>query len=146
MSEIAILRLGGDSAGLLSEVADDVFDHDIDPARLAAYLAEPGHLMTIAVADGRVIGQCQAAIHRHVDKPTELYIDNLGVAEAFKRRGVASRLVQAMFAWGLELGCEEAWVATEPDNAEGRGFYEAGGAAPTPIMMYEYELSSEARS
>lgn len=140
MSEIAILRLDEANAGLLDTVADDVFDDVVDPARLAAYIAQPGHLMTVALAGGRVIGQCQAVIHRHVDQPTELYIDNLGVAEAFRRRGVASRLVQAMFAWGRELGCEEAWVGTEPGNAEGRGFYEAGGAAPIPIVMYEYEL------
>jgi len=140
MSEIAILRLDADNASLLNAAADDVFDDDIDPARLTAYLAQPGHLMTVAVAGGQVVGQCQAVIHRHIDQPTELYIDNLGVAEAFKRQGVASRLVQAMFAWGRELGCEEAWVGTEPDNAEGRGFYEAGGAAPIPIVMYEYEL------
>lgn len=140
MSEIAILRLDEANAGLLDTVADDVFDDVVDPARLAAYIAQPGHLMTVAFAGGRVIGQCQAVIHRHVDRPTELYIDNLGVAEAFRRRGVASRLVQAMFAWGRELGCEEAWVGTEPGNAEGRGFYEAGGAAPIPIVMYEYAL------
>lgn len=140
MSEVAILRLGGDNAALLDNAADDVFDDAVDPARLAAYLADPGHLLAVAVVDGQVIGQCQAVIHRHVDQPTELYIDNLGVAEAFKRQGVASRLVQAMFAWGRELGCEEAWVGTEPDNAEGRGFYEARGAAPIPIVMYEYEL------
>lgn len=140
MSEIAILRLDEANAGLLDAVADDVFDDVVDPARLAAYIAQPGHLMTVAFAGGRVIGQCQAVIHRHVDRPTELYIDNLGVAEAFRRRGVASRLVQAMFAWGRELGCEEAWVGTEPGNAEGRGFYEAGGAAPIPIVMYEYAL------
>lgn len=140
MSEITILRLDEANAGLLDTVADDVFDDVVDPARLAAYIAQPGHLMTVALAGGRVIGQCQAVIHRHVDQPTELYIDNLGVAEAFRRRGVASRLVQAMFAWGRELGCEEAWVGTEPGNAEGRGFYEAGGAAPIPIVMYEYAL------
>ena len=140
MSQIAVLRLGPDDAGMLERVADDVFDGPIEPARAAAYLAEPSHLMTVAVLNGQVIGQCQAVIHRHIDQPTELYLDNLGVAEAFKRRGVASRLVQAMFAWGRELGCEEAWVGTEPDNAEGRGFYEAGGAAPIPIVMYEYEL------
>lgn len=140
MSEIAILRLDEANAGLLDTVADDVFDDVVDPARLAAYIAQPGHLMTVAFAGGRVIGQCQAVIHRRVDRPTELYIDNLGVAEAFRRRGVASRLVQAMFAWGRELGCEEAWVGTEPGNAEGRRFYEAGGAAPIPIVMYEYAL------
>ena len=139
MSEIAILRLDEANAGLLDTVADDVFDDVVDPARLAAYIAQPGHLMTVALAGGRVIGQCQAVIHRHVDQPTELYIDNLGVAPAFKRQRIARRMVDEILVWGGEFGCRTAWVLTEPDNAEGRSFYEAGGAAGVATIMYEYK-------
>jgi aminoglycoside 6'-N-acetyltransferase I len=135
---IEIHRLSRANAALLDQVAPEVFDHAIDPGRLAAYLAEPGHLMVLAVEAGLVVGQCAAVIHRHPDQPTELYIDNLGVAPDFKRRGIASKMVDEMFAWGRSLGCEEAWVGTEPDNVEGRGFYESRNAQAIPIVMYEY--------
>src|SRR6476620_10348854 len=86
--EIEIKRIGRGDAGLFDRVADDVFDAAIDYRRLLAYLAEPGHLMIVALRSGQVIGQVAAVVHRHPDKPTELYIDEVGVAPAFHRRGI----------------------------------------------------------
>ncbi|MGX9179430.1 GNAT family N-acetyltransferase [Mesorhizobium sp. BHbdii] len=70
--------------------------------------------MIVAVADG-VVGQCAAVIHRHPDKVSELHIDEVGVSPAFLRQGIATKMLDAMFEFGRELGCEEAWVGTEPD-------------------------------
>ncbi len=54
---IEIKRLGRGDAAVLDRVAEDVFDEPINPPRLAAYLAEPGHHMLVAIADGVVVGQ-----------------------------------------------------------------------------------------
>lgn len=137
---VETLRVTAANAAVLDRVADDVFDDDIDPRRLAAYLAEPGHLMIVAVADGVVVGQTRAIVHRHPDEATELYIDNLGVTPAMQRQGIARRLVEELFAWGRDLGCEESWVGTEPDNTPARALYAAQGGALEPIVMYVYEL------
>jgi len=138
--EIAIRRIGRGDSGRFDRVADEVFDEAVDHRRLLAYLAEPGHLMVVALRGGEVIGQVAAVVHRHPDKPTELYIDEVGVAPAFQRRGIARRMLAAMFAWGRELGCEEAWVGTEPDNLPARALYESGDAEAEPLLMYVYEL------
>ena len=98
--DIATKRLTSRDAALLGRVADGVFDEPIDPGRLAAYLSEPGHLMIVATTDGVVVGQCAAVLHRHPDKPTELYIDEVGVAPAFLRRGIARRLLDEMLSLG----------------------------------------------
>ena len=137
---IEFRRLTTDDAALLARVADDVFDEPIDPRRLAAYLAEPNHLMIVARDGGEVVGQCAAVIHRHPDKVTELYIDEVGVAPAWQRRGVARRMLDEMFALGRSLGCEEAWVGTEPDNLAARGLYEARGVTAEPFVMYLFKL------
>jgi len=135
-----IVRVGPADARLLDRIAADVFDEPIDPARLAAYLAEPGHLMVLAVApDGEVVGQARGMVNRHPDLPTELYIDNLGVTPARRRERLATRLLDALVAWGLELGCEEAWVATEPDNEAARALYAARGAEAEAVVMFAYE-------
>lgn len=134
--------LPGDDA-LFDRIAEEVFDEPVDASRLAAYLTAPGHLFIAALSDGTMVGQCAAVIHRHPDKPTELYIDEVGVSPAFRRQGVARRLVEAMFTLGRELGCEEAWVGTEPDNGAARGLYEtlATPAAPAEsFVMYVYKL------
>lgn len=124
-------------AALFDRVAEEVFDEPIDPERLKAYLAQPGHPMVVALADGEMIGQVAAVIHRHPDKPTELYIDEVGVTPAWQRRGVAQQMLEAMFACGRALGCEEAWVGTEPDNLPARRLYERHCHRPAEtFVMY----------
>ncbi len=122
-----------------TDVAPDVFDEPIDPARLAAYLAQPGHLMVLAVTAGEVVGQARGMVHRHPDLPTELYIDNLGVTPARKRERLATKLLDELVAWGIELGCEEAWVGTEPDNEAARALYAKRGAEAETFVMFAYE-------
>jgi aminoglycoside 6'-N-acetyltransferase I len=138
--DIEIRRVGVGDANLFDRVAEDVFDEPIDGLRLAAYFAEPGHLMIVAIAGGEVVGQVAAVVHRHPDKLTELYIDEVGVTPALHRRGIARRMLEAMFAWGRELGCEEAWVGTEPDNVPARALYESRGSKGERFVMYVYEL------
>ena len=138
--QIEIKRLTEHDAAIFDRVAEDVFDEPVDPERLAAYLAAPGHLMLVALANGEVVGQIAAVIHRHPDKPTELYIDEVGVTPALQRRGLARRMLDETFALGRTLGCEGAWVGTEHDNHPSRGMYESIGAKPEPFVMYLFQL------
>ena len=125
----------------MKRIAEDVFDEPVRPDRLAAYLASPGHFMIVALVDGVVVGQCAAVIHRHPDKVSELYIDEVGVSPAFQRQGIARKMLDAMFALGKENGCGEAWVGTEPDNIAADGLYAARRPAEvSPFTMYLYEL------
>lgn len=123
-----------------AEIAPEVFDEPIHPERLEAYLRGPGHLMLLAFDGGLVVGQCAAVVHRHPDKPTELYIDEVGTAATHRRQGIASRLVEAMFAWGRELGCREAWLGTELDNLEANALYAKVGGKGEKMVYYEFEL------
>ena len=139
--EIRRLQVGDDA--LVMRIADDVFDEPVRPDRLAAYLSQSGHFMVVALADGVVVGQCAAVIHRHPDKVTELYIDEVGVSPAFQRQGIARKMLDAMFDIGRENGCEEAWVGTEQDNVAARALYESRkephGSAED-FVMYVYRL------
>lgn len=119
----SVRRLTADAASLLENIAPDVFDEPVDPERLSAYLAEPGHLMVLALEGDLVVGQCAAVIHRHPDKPDELYIDEVGTASTHLRRGIATAMLVEMFNWGRELGCTEAWLGTELDNAAALALY-----------------------
>jgi aminoglycoside 6'-N-acetyltransferase I len=137
---VEIRRLGPGDAALLDRVAAEVFDEPVVPDRVAACLGEPGHIMLVALADGLVVGQAAAVVHRHPDKPTELYIDEVGVAPAFRRQGIARRLVAELLAIGRALGCAEAWVGTETDNLPARRLYEGFGASGEDCVVYVYRL------
>jgi ribosomal protein S18 acetylase RimI-like enzyme len=137
---VEIRRLGPRDANVLARVADDVFDEPVDPERATAYLAEPGHIMLVGLADGMVVAQVAAVIHRHPDKPTELYIDEVGVAPPFQRRGLARHMLNEMLAIGKAAGCEEAWLGTDHDNEPARGLYQAIGGKAEAFMMYVCRL------
>ena len=95
-------------------------------------VSPPDHHMLVALYAGEVVGQVAAVIHRHPDKPTELYVDDVGVTPAPQRQGIARRMLDEMLAPGKALGCEEAWVGTEPDNGPARGLHESRGARAEP--------------
>jgi aminoglycoside 6'-N-acetyltransferase I len=138
--QVEIRQVGPGDAALFERVADDVFDKPVDPGRLAAYLAAPGHYMIVALHAGEIVGQVAAVIHRHPDKPTELYIDEVGVTPRLQRQGIARRMLDAMLALGKALGCEEGWVGTEPDNSPARALYACLGVPAEPFVMYEFDV------
>lgn len=128
-------------AALFEHIAPDVFDEPVRPDRLAAYLAEPNHHLIVAIDEGRIVGQCAAVVHRHPDKVTELYIDEVGVSPAWQRRGIARRLLDEMCAFGKSIGCVEAWVGTETDNLPARALYESAREVEgEPFVMYLFDL------
>ena len=138
--DVEILRLGPRDANVLSRVAPEVFDEPVRAGRLTAYLSEPGHALFVALKDGEVVAQVACVVHRHPDKATELYVDEVGVTPALHRQGIARRMVEDAFAWGRTQGCEEAWVGTEPDNMPAIALYRSLRAEPVPFVMFEYDL------
>ena len=100
----------------------------------------------VALADGEVVGQVAAVVHRHPDeRPVELYVDEVAVAPAFRRKGIARLMLDEVFELGRELGCAEAWVGTEADNARGDDALRERaaprpGSEPEPFVMYVFAL------
>ena len=138
---VEIRYLGPGDERVFERIAPDVFDHAVDRATLAHYLGTPGHHLIVAIAKGEIVGQLAAVVHRHPDlRPTELYIDEVGVTPALQRQGIANRLLEAGFALGRELGCAEAWVGTEPDNLAAQALYQRRSLPVEPFVMYVFKL------
>lgn len=139
--KIEFKHLGPGDEDLLGRVAPEVFDNAIDRANLGHYLGTPGHHLIVAISNGEIVGQLAAVVHRHPDlRPTELYIDEVGVTPALQRHGIATRLIEAAFELGRELGCAEAWVGTEPRNLPAKALYERRGLPAEDFVMYVFTL------
>ncbi|KKB08439.1 hypothetical protein VE25_18740 [Devosia geojensis] len=137
---ITLKRLGPQDAAFFADIAPDVFDEPVVPERIAAYLAEPGHLMILALDGDLVVGQCAAVIHKHPDKVDELYVDEVGVATSHHRRGIARAMLAEMFAWGRERGAREAWVGTETDNDAANALYRGFAGKEDVFAYYEWDI------
>jgi ribosomal protein S18 acetylase RimI-like enzyme len=118
-----VKRLTSGDEPVFAHLAPDVFDEPVSAPRLTAYLTTPGHIMVVALEGDLVVGQCAGVIHRHPDKPTELYVDEVGTASTHRRQGIARAMLDELFAWGRELGCAEAWLGTELDNDAANALY-----------------------
>ena len=125
----------------------DVFDGPARRDSVARFLGpaevpDPRNLMLVAEVAGRIEGFVTAVLLDHPDKPLTLFINELGVNEAFQRQGIGLALLQAIRAEGRARGCEAAWVLTEADNAAARALYRAAGGDETrDIVMFGWEES-----
>jgi aminoglycoside 6'-N-acetyltransferase I len=143
---IDIKLLGPQDAGVLGNIAPDVFDDPIDAGRANEFLADPRHHLVVAVEDGVVVGFVSAVHYVHPDKPRpELWINEVGVAATHRRRGLGTRLLRALFAVGRDLGCAEAWLLTDRANTAAVRLYAATGSShpPTDHVMFTFPLGAD---
>ena len=106
-----------------------VFDHAVTLASAEDFLARKGHLLLMAMTrENHAIGFVSGVEMRHPDKPPEMFIYELGVEPAWRRRGVVRSLLVALRAEAIERGCTGMWTGTEHDNAAALATYGSLGA------------------
>ena len=135
--------LGAADISVLDNVAPNVFDGAIRPELAAEFLADPRHHLAVAVTEaGQVVGMASAVHYVHPDKLPQLFINEVGVAPAFHRQGIGKALMAALLERARELGCTEAWVATEPDNWAAQALYTSSGGvkATVPFVMFVFPV------
>jgi aminoglycoside 6'-N-acetyltransferase I len=133
-------RITQENRGLMAKIAEDVFDHDMAPDKLDAFLACPRHRLLVAVDGGEVVGHIRGVIHFQPDRTSDLYIDNLGVTPGRQREGIAAQLIAELVAWGKSEGCGHAWVATETDNEVAKAFYASQRFQHQTIAYYGKDI------
>ena len=146
MDGIEIRRLGAGDRAVLDDVDPDAFDGPVVRRWAEAVLSAPNHHLVVALDGTRVVGMASAVHFAQPDKAPVLYVDEVGTADAYRRRGVASALMDAVLGHARTLGCTEAWLLTEADNAPARAFYAATGWREEPgrPVHFTFPLRPEA--
>ena len=135
-----IVPLSHDTMALLDRVENEVFDAPIRPDALAAFLDDSRHVMMLAEAEGRVVGMASGSELLHPDKAPQLFINEVGVAPGWRRRGIARALVAGLVEVARVRGCDYVWLGTETDNEGGNACFgsvpgvENGGT----FVLYEW--------
>jgi aminoglycoside 6'-N-acetyltransferase I len=101
-------------------------------------------LIAVAIDNGIVVGMASAFSYVHPDKPLQLFVNEVGVSKTHQRLGLGKKLVRLILERGQELGCTEAWVATEEENAPARALYSSLGGKEDPSLaaVYTYALQA----
>jgi aminoglycoside 6'-N-acetyltransferase I len=137
---IEILLLGAGDDAMLARIASDVFDQPVDDRLRAEFLGDSRHHLVVARCDGVVVGMASAFHYVHPDKAPQLFVIEVGVSEAHRRRGLARRMLERLVALARELGCTEAWVLTDAENVAANALYRAAGAEVPPHASLMYTI------
>lgn len=120
---LALYReLNPDDAALPPEVARAGWE------RIAA---QQGRTVLVAEAGGAVVGTADSIVMPNLTRGGRgiLFVENVVVAEAGRRRGVGRRLLDAMVDLAEEAGCYKVQLLAA-DDAYVHTFYEACGFEP----------------
>jgi ribosomal protein S18 acetylase RimI-like enzyme len=113
------------------------------PSTWRAFLADDGHHLLIAYLHGEPAGFVSAAEVLHPDKPgPEMFLNELGVSPAFRRKGVATTLLEELIELCKDRGCSEMWVLTDEENTPAMLTYERTGGKrePRDSVMFTFEF------
>ena len=137
--------LDSEDEKLLEDTEDGVFDREVRPDLASQFLSDPRHHIAVAIEDSTIVGIASAVNYIHPDKPDEIWINEVAVAKAFHRKGIADALLKLLFQCGRKLGCEEAWVLTDESNIPGNRLYSKLDGVQKRQMMYSFKLSDDER-
>ncbi|MCP3819625.1 GNAT family N-acetyltransferase [Streptomyces sp. A3M-1-3] len=128
--------------------AQHLFDGPVRQAWAERFLASPGHVMLIAYVDGFPAGMVSGIEMCHPDKGTEMCLYELGVDEAYRRRGIGRALTEALAALARERDCYDLWVGVETDNEPALATYRSAGAEDDGVfamLSWPFKESGGAR-
>ena len=120
--------LGAHEAGVLANVAPEVFDNPIDPRWCTEFFADPRHHLAVAIDGDLVVGMASGVHYVNPDKPPQLFINEVAVTPTHAGRGLGRQLVMALIEHGRRIGAREAWVLTSPENEAAKRMYRAAGS------------------
>ena len=91
------------------------------PEEVRAHIGDGTNFIFVAEREGEVCGHIMCVILR--DAPKTLYIDDLCVDPAARRKGVARKLMRRAEAFGKENGCSYLLLSVWSGNGEAERFY-----------------------
>lgn len=139
---VARARRGDDG-----EVArfEEAFDNAVCSEETSRFLNDERHHLLLGYVDDQPAGFVSAVEVFHPDKGSELFLNEIGVIDGVRRRGVARALIDELKLVGRERGCVGMWVLTDEDNTAAMALYRSTGGrwGGDPQAMFEFDLADE---
>lgn len=108
--------------------ASGLFDGPARDDATARVLNDPDHHLLVAYEDDRPAGFVSGVELTHPDKGTEMFLYELAVDQAFRRRGIGRALAAALAGLARQRGCYGMFVLTDDDNQAAQATYRSAGA------------------
>jgi GNAT superfamily N-acetyltransferase len=131
----------------LAAQLDPLFDEGMewDEREGRRFLADPGNLLLVAFWGDVPCGFATAhRLQRFDRRRAEVLLYEIGVDEAYQRRGIGAAMVKEINRWAAEVAAAEVWVLAEGDDDRAQAFYRAIGGQPDErgAMMFTFPVAS----
>ena len=126
--------------------AGHLFDSPPELAVAERFLVTPGHHLLMAFDGDLAVGFVSGVETTHPDKGTEMFLYELAVDEAFRRRGIGRALVDELLAIARAHDCYDLWVLTDHDNEAALATYRVTGTTDeSSHVMLTWDLGATGR-
>ncbi|HEV7639332.1 MAG TPA: GNAT family N-acetyltransferase [Gaiellaceae bacterium] len=106
-------------------------------------LADEATIFLAAFQENEPVGFVYGYVLLRMDgAPSMLFIYELGVDAAWRRQGIATRLMAELERIARSRGIVEGFVLTEPDNAAANAFYESLGGQRSDAVLWDYRYAA----
>lgn len=133
---VVIVPAGPADAGAIAGLHVQMFDPAWDEASLSAMLQQPGTIACLAMVSDPPSGVGFALCRVAAD---EAEILTIGILEAWRRRGIAERLVGELAIRAARQGAERLFLEVATDNAAARALYFKLGFAEVGLRPAYYQ-------
>ena len=137
---VEVVRIEQLDPDLLEELfaKSSAFEGEFD----AEFFSSRDRIFLMAKMDGEACGFLFAYLLPDPRKgKKKLFLYSLDTFEAYRRRGVATKLIEALAKIAREENCKSIFLLTAQDNFPAQALYESGGAEKnTGEFLYVYEL------
>lgn len=123
--KIRVLQKGDTS--VLMNVAPQVFDNTPVRTWTDEFLADPRHHIAVAIDNGTVVAFASGVHYIHPDKPPELWINEVSVSPAYRKRRLGQAVLKALLEAARAYDCRIAWVLTYRTNIAAMALYRSLG-------------------
>ena len=141
-----IRRLGPQEASLAEEVIQRFKGSSRSPDSLKTFLGNSANYLLVVEVGGVVDGFLMAYRLERADREaSQMFVYEVGVAEAWRDQGLATALVGDVIALARAEGMFEVFVVTSQGNEPARRLYArtGGKVEDSSAMLFVYSLGSE---
>jgi tRNA threonylcarbamoyl adenosine modification protein YeaZ len=135
-NEIAIVEAGPEHAEILSALHAQCFDEDWPAADIARIMGLPGAVALLGFAAAEPDRPAGFALARRAADEAEII--SIGIIPAYRRRGIARRLVGGLSDRLIGAGASALFIEVAAGNEAARSLYEGLGFAPAGFRKGYY--------
>ena len=148
-TDVRIRRLGPRDAAVAGEVVRAFKGAARSEEGLRSFVANPSNYLLLAETGAEVAGFLTAYRLERADREaSQMFVYEVGVGEAWRRRGVAAALLREIREIARREGMFEAFVLTSRGNAPARRLYESTGGIveDDAAILFVYPFAADGES